>query len=47
MDDYNGRLNALALLGAALILTVIVIGFGGSYTRQVDFVKTVSISVPN
>ena len=47
MDDYSGRLNALALVGAALLVSVIVIGFGGSDTRQVDFVKTVSISVPN
>ena len=47
MDDYSGRLNALALVGAALLLTVIVIGFSGSKNRQVDVVKTVSISVPN
>ena len=47
MDDYSGRLNALALVCAALLLTVIVIGFSGSNNRQADVVKTDSISVPN
>ena len=47
MDDYSGRLNALALVGAALLLTVVVIGLSGYDNRRVDVVKTVSISVPN
>ena len=47
MDDYSGRLNALALLGAALLLTVVVIGLSGYDNHRVDVVKTVSISVPN
>ena len=47
MDDYSGRLNPSALVGAALLLAVIVIGFSGSDNRQVDVIKIVSISVPN
>ena len=46
MDDYSGRLNALALVGVVLLLTVFVIGFGGYDNRQVDVGKIVSISVP-
>ena len=47
MDDYSGRLNALALLGAALLLTVVVIGLSGYDNHRVDVVKSVSILVTN
>ena len=43
MDDYNGRLNVLALLGIALLLSVVVIGFSGYDNRQIDFVGTASV----
>lgn len=46
MDDYNGRLNILALVGAALFLSVTVIGFSGNDNRQIDVVKAASASVP-
>lgn len=46
MDDYNGRLNVLALVGAALFLSVTVIGFSGHDNRQIDVVKAASASVP-
>ena len=46
MDDYNGRLNFLALVGVALFLSVVVIGFGGYDNRQINFVRAASVPVP-
>jgi hypothetical protein len=46
MDDYDGRLNFLALVGVALFLSVVVIGFSGHDNGQMDAVKTASIVVP-
>ena len=43
MDDYNGRLNFLASVGVILLLSVIMIGFGGNDNRQIDALKTASI----
>ena len=45
MDDYNGRLNLLALVGVALLLSVIAIGFGGRDNVPIDL-KTASIVAP-
>lgn len=39
MDDYNGRLNVLAFVGVALLLSVVVIGFSGYDNRQIEAVK--------
>jgi hypothetical protein len=43
MDDYNGRLNFLALVGIGVLLCVVVIGFGGHDNSQMDDNKTASI----
>lgn len=45
MDDYNGRLNILASVVVALLLSV-VIGFIGHDNGQMDAVKTASIVAP-
>ena len=45
MDDYDGRLNVLALVGAALLLSVVMIGFSGYDNRQIDVVKAASVQV--
>lgn len=42
MDDYNGRLNFLAVVGVALLLSVVVIGFSGHDNRQIEAVKVAS-----
>lgn len=46
MDDYNGRLNILASVVVALLLSVVVIGFIGHDNGQMDAVKTASIVAP-
>ena len=46
MDDYSGQLNFLALVGAALLLSVVVIGFSGHDNGQMEDVKTASIVAP-
>ncbi len=46
MDDYDGRLNILASMGVALLLSVVVIGFIGRDNGQMDAVKTASIVPP-
>jgi hypothetical protein len=46
MDDYDGHLNFLALVGVALLLSVVVIGFGGHDNGQMDDIKTASIVSP-
>ena len=46
MDDYDGRLNFLALVGVALLLCVVVIGFRGHDNGQMDGVKTASVVAP-
>ena len=45
MDDYNGRLNFLALVSIALFVSVVVIGFGGYDNRQISLVKAASVPV--
>ena len=42
MDDYNGRLNVLALVGVALLLSVVVIGFIGYDNHQIEAVNAAS-----
>lgn len=46
MDDYNGRLNFLALVGVALLLSVVAIGLSGRDNGPMDDVKTASIVAP-
>ena len=46
MDDYSGGLNFLALVGAALLLSVVVIGFRGHDNGQAEDIKTASIVAP-
>jgi hypothetical protein len=46
MDDYSGRLNFLALVGAALLVSVVVIGFSGHDNGQMEDIKTASIVAP-
>ena len=46
MDDYSGRLNFLALVGAALLLCVVVIGFRGHDNGQMEDIITASIVAP-
>lgn len=46
MDDYDGRLNILASVGVALLLSVVVIGFIGHDNGRMDAVKTASIVAP-
>ena len=45
MDDYNGRLNFLALVGVALFLSVVLIGFGSYDNRHVNLIKAASVPV--
>ena len=46
MDDYSGRLNFLALVGAALLLSVVFIGFKGHDNGQMEGIITASIVAP-
>ena len=46
MDDYSGRMNFLALVGAALLLSVVVIGFSGHDNGPMEDIKTASIMAP-
>ena len=43
MDDYDGRLNFLASVGVALLLSVVVIGFSG---HDNGHIKTAAIVAP-
>ena len=43
MDDYSGRLNFLALVSAALLLSVVAIGFGGHDNSQMEDIKTATV----
>jgi hypothetical protein len=46
MDDYDGRLNFLSLVGVALLLSVVVIGFSEHDNGQMDDFKTAAIVAP-
>lgn len=46
MDDYSGRLNFLALVGAALLLSVVFIGFKEDDNGQMEGIITASIVAP-
>ena len=46
MDDYRGRLNFLALVGAALLLCIVAIGFSGHDNGQMEDIKTASVVPP-
>jgi len=46
MDDYSGRLNFLALVGAALLLCIVAIGFSGHDNSQMEDIKTASVVAP-
>lgn len=46
VDDYDGRLNFLASVGVALLLSVVVIGFSGHDNGYMDVVQTASIVGP-
>lgn len=46
MDDYSGRLNFLALVGATLLLSVVAIGFSGHKNGQMEDTKTASVVLP-
>ena len=43
MDDYSGRLNVLALVGAAFLLCIVAIGFSGYDNGQMEDIKTASV----
>ncbi len=46
MDDYNGRLNVLALMGVAVLFSVVAIGVIGRENGPIGVVKTASIVAP-
>jgi hypothetical protein len=46
VDDYDGRLNFLASVGVALLISVVVIGFSGHDNGYMDAVQTASIVAP-
>jgi hypothetical protein len=46
MNDYDGRLNFLASVSVALLLSVVVIGLSGHDNGRMDAFKTASIAAP-